>query len=223
MVTFTMPLKNLIREYLYFSKRDRIGILTILIIIMLVYFLPEFFPSKDNSFEVKQGSVLSMAIDSLEIREKRADEDHFQNNDKKNTPSGITPTLFQFDPNTLDAAGWKKLGLTERAITTIIHYRTKGGHFYKPEDLQKIWGLPADFYNRVKDYITLPERKKNFADTVHNTRSILQRKPSIVSINEADTSAFIALPGIGSKLAERIILFREKLGGFYSVDQISEI
>jgi len=32
----------------------------------------------------------------------------------------------------------------------------------------------------------------------------------------------ISLPGIGSKLAARIISFREKLGGFYSVDQVGE-
>jgi competence ComEA-like helix-hairpin-helix protein len=43
-----------------------------------------------------------------------------------------------------------------------------------------------------------------------------------VDINEADTAAFIALPGIGSKLANRIVAFREKLGGFYSVDQVAE-
>ena len=41
-------------------------------------------------------------------------------------------------------------------------------------------------------------------------------------VNEADTTAFIALPGIGTKLATRIISFREKLGGFYSVDQVGE-
>lgn len=47
--------------------------------------------------------------------------------------------------------------------------------------------------------------------------------PKIIDINTADTTAFIDLPGIGSKLASRIISFREKLGGFYTVNQIGEV
>ena len=38
----------------------------------------------------------------------------------------------------------------------------------------------------------------------------------------ADTTALIALPGIGSKLSQRILFFRDKLGGFYKVDQVGE-
>lgn len=49
-----------------------------------------------------------------------------------------------------------------------------------------------------------------------------RKKPLMVTINDADTSAFIALPGIGSKLSARIVAFRDKLGGFYSVEQIGE-
>ena len=47
--------------------------------------------------------------------------------------------------------------------------------------------------------------------------------PAPIDINLADTGAFIALPGIGSRLAERIVKFREKLGGFYSIEQIGEV
>lgn len=35
-------------------------------------------------------------------------------------------------------------------------------------------------------------------------------------------TTLIALPGIGSKLANRIVTFREKLGGFYAVEQLKE-
>ena len=30
------------------------------------------------------------------------------------------------------------------------------------------------------------------------------------------------MPGIGSKLSQRILVFRDKLGGFYTIDQIGE-
>ncbi len=48
-------------------------------------------------------------------------------------------------------------------------------------------------------------------------------QPRDIDINTADTGLFIALPGIGEKLAGRIIQFREKLGGFYKIEQLSEV
>jgi competence protein ComEA len=63
-----------------------------------------------------------------------------------------------------------------------------------------------------------PDVKKKFEPPRHTTK-----KTQPFDINTADTSAFIALPGIGSKLAARIVLFREKLGGFYEVKQIREV
>ncbi len=45
---------------------------------------------------------------------------------------------------------------------------------------------------------------------------------TVIEINSADTTGFIYLPGIGSKLAARIINFRDRLGGFYSVEQVGE-
>lgn len=46
--------------------------------------------------------------------------------------------------------------------------------------------------------------------------------PRVIDINKADTTVFIALPGIGSKLASRIVAYREQLHGFYAVDQVAE-
>ena len=43
-----------------------------------------------------------------------------------------------------------------------------------------------------------------------------------MDVNKNDTAAFIALPGIGVKLSQRIVNFRERLGGFYKIDQIGE-
>jgi DNA uptake protein ComE-like DNA-binding protein len=44
-----------------------------------------------------------------------------------------------------------------------------------------------------------------------------------ININEADSIAWVALPGIGPGFAKRIITFRERLGGFASADQLKEV
>ncbi|MDP4210878.1 MAG: helix-hairpin-helix domain-containing protein [Bacteroidota bacterium] len=44
-----------------------------------------------------------------------------------------------------------------------------------------------------------------------------------IEINTADSAALERLPGIGKILASRIIKYRNKLGGFYSLDQLNEV
>lgn len=44
----------------------------------------------------------------------------------------------------------------------------------------------------------------------------------MVDINKADSADLLPLPGIGYKLAARIINYRNKLGGFYKVEQVAE-
>ena len=148
------------------------------------------------------------------------------NYNENNSPKG---ELFYFDPNTLSTDGWKKLGLREKTIQTIQNYLSKGGKFRKSEDLQRVYGLRENEYERLEPYIKIegtPETKKYEQFTQTNNepqpaKSFTSRY-SVIEINMADTTAFISLPGIGSKLAARIINFRDKLGGFYSVEQVKE-
>ena len=49
------------------------------------------------------------------------------------------------------------------------------------------------------------------------------RKIQVIDINTADSAAWVALNGIGPGFAKRIIAYREKLGGFYQVDQLKEV
>ena len=45
----------------------------------------------------------------------------------------------------------------------------------------------------------------------------------LVELNSADTTALISVNGIGSKSAAEIVKYRELLGGYHSVEQISEL
>ena len=184
------------------------------------------------------------AVKKLEIKVSDSSDDHYQKKNDENAYAYqydkrkssyneqiITKgDLFYFDPNTISASDWKRLGLRDQTIKTIENYLGKGGHFYKPGDLQKIYGLHDDEYERLKPYIKIESNttKTNEEsvspkpkDEIQSSKTYAARY-SIIEINTADTSAFISLPGIGNKLAARIVTFREKLGGFYSVEQIGE-
>ncbi len=73
--------------------------------------------------------------------------------------------LFYFDPNTIATDEWKKLGLKEKTIHTIQNFLSKGGHFYKPDDLKKIYGLYPDEFERLFPYIQI-ENKNATAEKI---------------------------------------------------------
>lgn len=222
--------RKFFKEYFSFGKRDRIGLLALIGLIGIIYALPYLFAKKSEPFPAKATSVLAKAIDTLASKQAKQYKKDYEENDNSyqyqptQAKSFENGELFPFDPNTLSVEGWQRLGLSERTSKTIEKYRSKGGKFYKPEDIKKIWGIPEGFYERVKDYIVMAPVQNNYPQNNFDKTTFIkpERKIVVVNINEADTSAFIALPGIGSKLAARIVNFRDKLGGFYSVDQVGE-
>lgn len=223
-----MNWKTFVKDYLTFSKRDRLGVVSLLVLAAAIYLLPQLFGNRNSLSALKEDTALLRAIDTVqkekETFSKEEENTSFSFYERSKAAPYIEGALFTFDPNTLPTEGWQQLGLNSRTIKTINNYRSKGGRFYKREDLKKIWGLPEGFYNHVADYIIIEIARPDYEKeaTYTYTPSKGKRSISAVQVNEADTAALIALPGIGSKLAARIINFRDKLGGFYATDQIGE-
>ena len=223
-------MRTWLREYLAFTKKERNGILILVILILLSLLAPLFYPlfihrSKEDAsaFAKELAQLKELQPDSSDekqfTRYVRYERHPYYETQEKNFP-GTHGELFFFDPNTASITDWVRLGVKEKTAATIRKYIDHGGHFYKPEDISKIWGLHADEVARMIPYVRIAAHeepgKKSFAE--QKTRP----EPALVDVNVSDTGAFIALPGIGSKLAGRIIAFREKLGGFYSIEQVKE-
>lgn len=218
-----------------FSRTERLGLGVLLLLVILVFIFPSFSsgtgsrPLEADSSWIKAARQL-VQVDSGETNAYRPYAAFKQEHRGSKYPSypAAPASYFYFDPNTIDAAGWKKLGLRDKTIQTILHYREKGGRFRKAEDLQRVYGLFPDEYAKLEPWIQIataerPSAALTGAPVPVTTVSKTDRpRYAIVDINTADTSALIALPGIGGKLAARIIAFRDKLGGFIATEQVAE-
>jgi len=233
--------KQFLHEYLSFSKKERTGIFIVLALICFCLSAPFFYSyfihrkQYDHSQFDKEVAELKFKLADTAIGKNFYNRDGYPNGSgdnytdnydrsEKNYSPKIKGEVFYFDPNTATVNDWKRLGIRDKTAETIQKYISKGGHFYKPGDITKIWGLHKDDIDRLLPYVKIENGKKEFTNTdpTSENKTAYKKPPSQIDVNASDTAAFISLPGIGSKLAQRIIAFREKLGGFYSVDQVKE-
>lgn len=127
---------------------------------------------------------------------------------------------FVFDPNTITATDWKRLGLTDKQITSINNYQAKGGKFRKKEDVKKMYCLAEKQYVSLEPYIQIGNDKKEF----RNFETEKPKSPNaLVEINSADSAQLVSLNGIGAFYAKAFIKYRNLLGGFVAKEQLMEV
>ena len=229
-------MNNFVKEYLSFTRKERTGVMVLLALIAATIAFPYFLPAPpvqlqpDKAAPEEDRRQMARAEVPKDSRNKRPAHARYEDQIEESLEEQAV--LFEFDPNTLPVSGWRKLGVRERTANTIQHYLAKGGRFRKPEDLRKIYGLKEEEADRLVPYVRIqapevPVKSRPRAFTADSPAVAGYQKKSfdgraLVDINTADTAAFIALRGIGSKLARRIVHFREKLGGFHAVEQVGE-
>jgi len=131
-------------------------------------------------------------------------------NKTKKIPKKKELTPFKFNPNEADKTTFLSLGLSNKVAQTILNYRNSGGQFRQKEDFEKMYGLSeADYLILAKRII--PTTTPQSFSTVASIK---------IDINNSSMEDWKQLKGIGEITAKRIINFREKLGGFISIDQL---
>lgn len=108
---------------------------------------------------------------------------------------------FRFNPNTVSVEDLQRLGFSQKQAQAIDNYRQKGGRFRRKADFAKSYVVADSVFARLEPFIDLPR----------------------LDINKADSSALLALPGIGPWYAGKIISYREELGGFSYPEQLLDI
>jgi len=215
-------ISNFLNQYFSFSKAEKNGTLVLVVLIILVLagylILPKIIVNRSTDFTDFKNEIeafeqlISSAEDDVLLLKNR--EKTFENMDDIK--------FFEFDPNDLSVDKWKHLGLSEKTINTIRKYLKKGGRFYEPEDLKKIYGLKMDWYKRAEPYIKIQEI--NATNIKTGTGVIVNdKKAPLIELNSADSLLLTDLRGIGPVLAGRILKYRNLLGGFVRKEQLLEV
>ena len=108
---------------------------------------------------------------------------------------------FRFNPNTVSLEDLMRLGFSEKQAQSILNYRAKGGRFRRPADFAKSFVVADSVFDRLEPYIVIPR----------------------IDINQADSTAFETLPGIGPYFAAKMVSYRKELGGYSHPEQLMDI
>ena len=215
-------MKRIMKEYFTFSKKERIAVIILLCLIAAFLAAPYFLEKE------KQKPIIDTALQEQLIKLQQNNTDSVSNNkvEINNDSSSINKVdFFVFDPNTIDAEGWKKLGLNDRLIATILNYRNKGGKFRTAEDIRKIWGLKKEDADRLIPFVQIQSTTDNYNNYTNNynyskNKSSQKKITTPIDINIATAEELMQLPGMNHSLPFRIINYREKLGSFVNLQQI---
>ena len=217
-----------IKELFYFSKSDRKASLFLLVAIVVIF------------VAIRWSSGLSVTPDKPVTEQRRAlkrsvSSRHSDNDWRLDEPTPMAIHLTPFDPNTAPPEQLLALGLQPWQVRSLLKYRNKGGVFRQPSDFARLYGLTLKQYRQLEPYIRISDDYRPAADFIaserpHNMhqRDTLRYPVKLkagmhVFLNSADTTDLKKVPGIVSYFARQIVNYRNRLGGFSSIEQLAEI
>lgn len=123
--------------------------------------------------------------------------------------------LHEFDLNKIDSAGLVSMGLLPWQAKSIVRYRDKCGRFENTDVLKRLNSLDKDQCNKLMSYAKIFRKPTEDTNTRIETAEIIN-----IDINSADTKTIYQDLNISPKIAEAIVRYRERLGGYMSKEQI---
>lgn len=217
---------NGFKQFFNFSKKEFNGILILVFLILIAILCPLLYPyfQKEERYDFRsfQKEIQAFEKSASTTTFKKYKRSFNQRSSNEITSASIQ--YFNFNPNKLSEAEWFKLGLSKKQISIIKNFEAKGGKFYKKEDLKKIYTIKPALYAKLEPYIIIESQSK-FTDEHKKIdyKPYEKKTVAVIELNSADSIQLDLIKGIGPAFASRIIKYRNRLGGFYAVNQLREV
>ena len=206
-------MKN-IKSLFMFTSDQRKGIFALMLLIVvlqLAYFFVDFsVVSKDDEQKQKWLSLQS-EVDSL-----------------KNTSKNKSEKIFLFNPNFITDYKGYKLGMSVAEIDRLLEFRKTNQFVNSADEFQKVTKISDSLLNVISplfkfpDWVNNRKEKKEF-EKFPSKAFAKKEKIILIDINQATKEDLIKIYGIGEAISLRILKQKEVLGGFVSMDQMSDV
>lgn len=191
------------RSFFQLTRNERFGVAGMCIVFVFILL----FKYKDSKIEV---NYLPSSLEK-EVPKVSDQLAHNVQSSVKVKPQKIVYPLkdvhlhpFElFNPNEVSSEYWEKIGLQPKMAKRAHLFIQSGSGISKSSDLLQIYGFQKEWIQELEKYLVF--------------------KKLTIDLNAATASEFQSIRGIGEKLSNRIIRFREKLGGFVSTQQLYQV
>ena len=200
-----------LKSYFIFSKSHRVGIVLLLLLIVIAQ-LCYFFVSNQKATinEDTQWLLAQNEIDSI-----------------KQQIATKKDTIYPFNPNFISDYKGYKLGMSIQEIDRLHQYRAQNKYVNSAAEFQKVTLISNAVLQKISPYFKFPEwvsAKQEKSNKTFQVFAPREKKEVIVKdINLATKEDLIEVYGIGEKLADKILIEKEKFGGFVSMEQFQFI
>ncbi|MGC6429715.1 MAG: ComEA family DNA-binding protein [Jejuia sp.] len=195
------------KSHFVFTKEQRNGIFLLLIIIVAlqcVYFFAHFSSEEIivNGEELKRYEIEIDSLRQIAIEESK-------------------PQIYPFNPNYITDYKGATLGMSTVEIDKLLAFRKKDQWINSIKQFQEVTGVSDSLlaeispYFKFPDWVTNPKPKSSFAKTYSSTSKTFAQKGDL---NTATANQLQSVNGIGEKLSQRIIKYRDNFKDGFAAD-----
>lgn len=188
-----------------FSKRQRIGVFILFVIIVSLQLVLFFAPQNDLfSFTPDKISLKSFEKEFEALHQKSVEESKSK--------------IYPFNPNFITLYKGYTLGMSVEEIERLQIFRAKDRWLNSAKEFQQVTGVSDSLLYTISPFFKFPK-------WVTQTQ---QKKPipknTMLDLNLATTAKLQSVYGIGPKLSERILRYRSKFeGGFADMVELKAV
>jgi DNA uptake protein ComE-like DNA-binding protein len=201
------------KSHFTFTEKQRNGIFLLLLIIILLqlgifYSIFSNNPSRESPKDIQK---FQQEIDSLKT---------INSNDRN-------PKIYPFNPNFITDYKGYSLGMSVEEIDRLLEFRAKDKWVNSAEQFQEVTQVSDSLLAEISPYFKFPEWVTNPKPKTYQTNSYINKPKSFsekIDLNKATANQLQTVYGVGEKLSQRIIKYREKHeNGFIADIELTEV